>query len=361
MNPHLQDQSFLDLTPIEQEQRFRELGIPAFRLKQVRGWLYARKEDRPEKMTNLSKELRALLLSQFSRNGNGSLFSGHFVHETISQDETRKLLIELADGHQIECVLLRDERNHRTGCISTQVGCAMNCVFCASGLDGFVRNLSRGEILEQVLRLNQLLPSPERLTHLVIMGTGEPLLNLDSLLSALEEVIAGDGLDLSARRVTISTVGIPQGILKLSESGHPYKLAISLHAPNDEIRSEIVPQNRFSGIRAILDSAEKYHRKSGRRITFEYVLIRGVNDQAEQARELARLLQHQTAVVNVIPFNPVEELSWKTPSSKTTEQFVRILRDQGIAVKIRFRKGDRIDAACGQLRRRFRKEQSIEV
>ena len=185
------------------------------------------------------------------------------------------------------------------------------------------------------------------------MGTGEPLLNLPSLLSALEDVIVTDGLDMSARRITISTVGIPKGIEKLGECGHPYKLAVSLHAPNDELREKIVPQNRVNGIREIMDAAGAYHRKSGRRITFEYVLIRNLNDRPEHAKELARLLHGKTAIVNLIPFNPIPELPYQTPSNQTVEQFVSILRDGGVQVKIRFRKGDRIDAACGQLRRRF--------
>ncbi|MCL2304613.1 MAG: 23S rRNA (adenine(2503)-C(2))-methyltransferase RlmN [Planctomycetaceae bacterium] len=342
---------FLDHTKTELQGIFRELNLPPFRLNQVRNWLFARKTDDFDAMHNLPKLCRKTLRTHF-----GPLFAGKIVTET-AQDHTEKLLIEWPDGNQIECVLLRDDRNHRTGCISTQVGCAMGCKFCASGMDGFVRNLTRGEILEQILRLNVRLENNERLTHLVIMGTGEPLLNLNSLLSALEDAIAADGLDMSARRITISTVGIPKGIEKLGECGHPYKLAVSLHAPNDELREQIVPRNRVNGIREILDSAESYHRKSGRRITFEYVLIRNLNDSPEYAKELARLLDGKTAIVNLIPFNPIPELPYQTPSNRNVEQFVAILREYGVQVKIRFRKGDKIDAACGQLRRRFNSRQ----
>ncbi|MGL6195637.1 MAG: 23S rRNA (adenine(2503)-C(2))-methyltransferase RlmN [Thermoguttaceae bacterium] len=356
-----------------------ELGVPAYRLAQIRKWIFARKTDRFELMNDLPKELRKNLAEKFASD---SVFSGKIVAESGSRDKTEKILIEFPDAHQVECVLLTAPRqkkdvsdsghkkfhnsqrgkktpsesdsceSHRTGCISTQVGCAMGCLFCASGLDGFVRNLTSGEILEQILRLNQRTGQSERLTHLVIMGTGEPLLNLDALLPALEEATATDGLDLSARRITISTVGIPSGIAKLAECGHPYKLAISLHAPNDELRSEIVPQNRFSGILEILRSSEYYFKKSGRRVTFEYVLIQGKNDQDEHARQLAQLLRGKTAIVNLIPFNPVIELPYKTPSVQAVRRFVEILESSGIQVKIRFRKGDQIDAACGQLRRR---------
>ena len=340
--------SFLDHTPNELKEIFRELNLPSFRLNQVRNWLFARKTDDFDAMHNLPKECRRILREHF-----GSPFAGKIVTETISPDRTEKLLLQWPDANQIECVLLRDDRNHRTGCISTQVGCAMGCKFCASGLDGFVRNLTRGEILEQILRLNARLEHNERLTHLVIMGTGEPLLNLPALLSALEDAIATNGLDMSARRITISTVGIPKGIEKLGECGHPYKLAVSLHAPNDELREQIVPRNRVNGIREIMDAAESYHRKSGRRITFEYVLIQNLNDQPQHAKELAFLLRGKTAIVNLIPFNPVPELPYQTPASRAVEQFVAILREGSVQVKIRFRKGDRIAAACGQLRRRF--------
>ena len=342
---------FLDHTKAELQEIFREMNLPPFRLNQVRNWFFARKTDDFDAMHNLSKLCREVLRDRF-----GSPFSGQIVAETVS-DLTEKLLIQWPDGNQIECVLLRDDRNHRTGCISTQVGCAMGCKFCASGLDGFVRNLTRGEILEQILRLNVRLEKNERLTHLVIMGIGEPLLNLTPLLSALEDAIATDGLDMSARRITISTVGIPKGIEKLGECGHPYKLAVSLHAPNDELREQIVPRNRTNGIREILAAAGLYHQKSGRRITFEYVLIRNLNDRPEQAKELARLLQGKTAIVNLIPFNPIPELPYQTPSNRTVEQFVSILRESGIQVKIRFRKGDRIAAACGQLRRGVQREE----
>ena len=340
--------SLLEFDPASLNALLTGLGMPKFRVAQLRRWVFARKTDHFSEMTDLSLELREKLSE------NHTVFQGKVVLHKKSDDRTEKLLIEWADGHRVECVLLRDDRNHRTACISTQVGCAMGCLFCASGLDGYVRNLTRGEILEQILRLNQLLPHNERLTHLVIMGTGEPLLNLDALLPALDEVTASDGLDVSKRRVTISTVGIPQGIERLGNADVSYRLAVSLHAPNDVIRNQIVPQNKQSGIAKIMTAADQFFQKTGRRVTFEYVLIDRINDRPEHAKELVRLMQNRTAVVNLIPFNPVPELPYHTPSTHVVREFVRILEQGNIDVKIRFRKGDGIDAACGQLRRSFR-------
>ena len=221
-------------------------------------------------------------------------------------------------------------------------------------MDGFIRNLTRSEILEQLLRLNALLPDRERLTHIVVMGIGEPMLNLDALLSALDEATSADGLDISVRRVTISTVGIPAGILKLAEAvirdSKGYRLAVSLHAPNDELRSRIIPQNRHTSIAAILGATDEYFRKTGRRVTFEYTLIKGLNDQLEHTVQLAGLLRERTAIVNVIPLNPVPGLNFHVPSNRKVKDFVEQLENRGIQVKVRFRKGDKISAACGQLR-----------
>lgn len=282
--------------------------------------------------------------------GFDSVFEGRLVAKSVSDDGSEKLLIEWRDGARVECVLLRDDRGHRSACVSVQVGCAMKCAFCASGLGGFSRNLTKSEILEELLRLNALLPKEERLTHIVVMGTGEPTLNLDALLPALAEATASDGLDLGNRKVTISTVGIPAGIRRLAAENVPYKLAVSLHAPNDQIRDEIMPQNRIHPIAEVLSAADVFFKTTGRRVTFEYILLDGINAGVEHALELARLLRNKTAIVNVIPYNPAPELPFKTPSTQTTRRFVDALEDAGIQVKIRFRKGDKINAACGQLR-----------
>ena len=238
MRPLLDCDTLLAFNRTALAEKFRELGLPRFRVGQVYRWIFARKANSFDVMTDLSKELRHLLQETF-----GSLFSSvvetHLRPTSAAADATEKLLLRWPDGECVECVLLRDDRHHRTACISTQVGCAMGCAFCASGMEGFVRNLTRAEILEQVLRLNALLPKEERLTHLVVMGMGEPLFNLDNLLSALDDVTAMEGLDLSVRRVTISTVGLPAKIRRLAESvaatGKGYKLAVSLHAPTDEL------------------------------------------------------------------------------------------------------------------------------
>ena len=342
-------QNFLELTFAQLAELFSSWQIPDYRVGQIRRWIFARKTADFETMTDLPKSVRAVLTEQFA-----SVFQGKELARLQSDDSSQKLLVELADGERIECVLLQNDRHHRTACISTQVGCAMRCTFCASGMDGFVRNLTRSEILEQLLRLNALLPDTERLTHIVVMGIGEPMLNLDALLSALDEATSADGLDISVRRVTISTVGIPAGILKLADAvvqkGKQYKLAVSLHAPNDTLRSQIIPQNRHTSIAAILSATDDYFRKTGRRVTFEYTLIEGLNDQPEHVVQLAELLRDRTAIVNVIPLNPVPELNFQPPSGKTVKRFVEQLEHRGIHVKIRFRKGDKISAACGQLR-----------
>ncbi len=342
--------SFLDLSRKEMSLFLQDHGFARFRIDQIRRWVFARKTDRFEEMTDLSKGDRAKLTDLFGP----SVFTGRVVTTSGSGDGTEKILLEWPDGHRVESVLLRDDRDHRTGCVSTQVGCAMGCKFCASGMDGFVRNLTRGEILEEILRLNQLLEDPKRLTHLVIMGTGEPTLNLPALLGALEDATASDGLDIGNRRVTISTVGLPDGIDRMTAANLPYKLAVSLHAPDDVTRNKIIPQNRFTGIRPILAAADRYFHATGRRVTFEYILIGGVNDSLDHADALASLLDRKTAIVNIIPYNPVPELEWKRPSNHAIERFTHRLTGAGIQVKVRFRKGDDINAACGQLRRSFR-------
>lgn len=337
--------SLLEFDWDQLQEELKQFELPRFRLEQIRRWYFSRKAGSIAEMTDISKLLREELDEQYA------VFVGDVAAHHKSDDGTEKLLIEWPDGNRVECVLLRDNRNHRTACISTQVGCAMGCLFCASGLDGFVRNLTRGEIIEQILRLNQLLPKAERLTHLVIMGTGEPLLNLPALLPALAEVTSQESLDISRRRVTVSTVGIPRGIEELANAGISYRLAVSLHAPNDTVRDAIVPQNRHAGIAKILEASDFFFEKTGRRVTFEYVLIDGLNDHPDHARELVSLLKTRTAIVNLIPFNPVNGLPYRTPSQVNVRHFVETLQMGGVDVKIRFRKGDAINAACGQLRR----------
>ncbi len=337
---HLLDQS------IEQLQTwFKTHGLPAYRAAQVRSWVLEKRATQFEQMTNLPKALRQQLAEEFQ------LWTMRIVAHQTAEDGTEKLLLELADDNRIECVLLRDDKGSRTICISTQVGCAMGCVFCASGMDGVVRNLTTGEIIEQMLHLQHLLPADERLSHIVVMGMGEPLANLDRLLPALALATSPEGLGMSSRHVTVSTVGIPKGIRRLADENIQYHLAVSLHAPDDELRNQLVPTNRKIGIAAILEEADYYFEKTGRRVTYEYVMLGRVNDQPEHARRLVRLLKGRPALINLIPYNPVAGLPYETPTPTATARFVEILRQSGLTVKIRYRKGERIDAACGQLRR----------
>jgi 23S rRNA (adenine2503-C2)-methyltransferase len=328
-----------------------ERKYPAYRATQIRKWLYEKRAESCEEMTDLPKALRQELAADWQ------LWTAKVALHSQSADGTEKLLLELKDRGRIECVLLRDGPR-RTICISSQVGCAMGCVFCASGLDGVDRNLSSAEMIEQMLRLQRLLPAEERLSHIVVMGMGEPLANLDGLLPALEIAAREDGLGISHRRMTISTVGLPKQLDELTARDSRYQLAVSLHAPNDELRTRIVPTNKNIGLEAVLSAADRYFEKSGRRLTFEYVLLAGINDQPEHAEELAALLGRRTALLNVIPYNPVAGLPYKTPSGNAIRVFRDILLAAGLNIKFRQRKGDEINAACGQLRREALKLQS---
>jgi 23S rRNA (adenine2503-C2)-methyltransferase len=346
---------------------FQERGQGTYRVGQVRKWLFARRAGGFHEMTDLPQALREELSREFT------LWTATVATHTRAEDGTEKLLLTLADGGQIECVLLREgvsaedeEEGHqrpqlaggrRTVCISTQVGCGMGCVFCASGLEGVTRNLTTGEILEQILRLQQLLASEERLSHVVVMGMGEPLANLDALLPALDEASRDDGLGISHRRITISTVGLPKAMRHLAERDARHRLAVSLHAPNEELRRQIVPISEKIPLADILAEADYYFERSGRRLTFEYVLLGGVNDGTEHAQQLATLLAGRTAMVNVIPYNPVAGLPYRTPSQAAQRAFRATLQRRGINVHFRHRKGNAIDAACGQLRRRAKSQE----
>lgn len=343
-------QHLLDLFPDSLGAWLTARSQPAYRAEQIQRWIFRRRQDGFEAMTDLPQPLREQLAQEFF------VWSSQIVCRWKADDGTEKLLLELSDRQRIECVLLRDDREHRTACISTQVGCGMGCVFCASGLDGVVRNLTTGEILEELLHLERLLGPEERLTHIVVMGMGEPLANLDRLLPALSAAIDSEGLGIGARRVTISTVGLPPGIRRLADAQVQYHLAVSLHAPDDELRNKLVPANRSIGIGAILEAADEYFQKTGRRITYEYVLLEGLNDRPRHARALAALLRGRKALVNVIPYNPVAGLPYRSPKQADIQRFVQLLQAGGVNVHVRYRKGDRIEAACGQLRRRTSEE-----
>lgn len=320
-----------------------EHGAESYRGAQIRRWLFGKRAPAFSEMHDVPKALREQLAEQFV------LFQSQVVAHQVARDRTEKLLLELSDGERVECVLMR-ETSRTTVCISTQAGCAMGCVFCASGLLGLRRNLSMSEILEQVLRLDRVLDADERISNVVVMGIGEPLQNLPQLLPALDTLNDKGGLGVGARRITISTVGLPEKIRELARHDRQYKLAVSLHAPNDRLRTELVPPNKNIGIAEILSATDEYLSRKGRRVTFEYVLLAGRNDRAEHARELGQLLQGRTAHVNLIPMNPVAELDFREPTSVSAYAFARILEDAGVPATVRKRKGEDIDAACGQLR-----------
>jgi 23S rRNA (adenine2503-C2)-methyltransferase len=321
-----------------------ERAEPAYRIEQIRRWLFARRAATFDDMTDLPLRLREQLAEDFR------IETSRVILRRRAEDGTDKVLIALEDEERIECAMIR-EGARRTICISTQVGCAMGCVFCASGLGGVVRNLTTGEIIEQLLHVGRLLPGEERLTNIVVMGMGEPLANVRALLPALRIATSPAGLGIGARRVTVSTVGLPAAMDQLTAENCQYHLAVSLHAPDDSLRNELVPVSRNIPLADVLAAADRYFDANHRRLTFEYVLLGGVNDRAEQAERLAEALARRTALLNVIPYNPVAGLPYQTPSRKSQERFVDALKRGGVNVQVRVRKGDKIDAACGQLRR----------
>ncbi|MDG1895500.1 MAG: 23S rRNA (adenine(2503)-C(2))-methyltransferase RlmN [Fuerstiella sp.] len=319
------------------------IGEKKFRAGQIRRWMIERRIQSFEQMTDLSTALRRQLAEQFS-------FSTlQTVRHQIASDRTEKLLLRLQDGELVECVLMRDP-GRRTVCISTQVGCAMGCVFCASGLLGVKRDLTAAEIFEQVLVLHRLMEDDEKITNVVVMGIGEPLANYKNLMQALDVLCGDKGFGLGARRVTVSTVGLPKQIRLFARCGRQFNLAVSLHAPNDELRTQIVPVNKGTGLTEILAAADDYFEVTGRRVSYEYVLLAGVNDQPHHAEELSGLLRGRNCHVNLIPMNGVTELVMTAPGEPRTHQFCELLKDRGIPATVRKRKGADIDAACGQLR-----------
>ena len=330
-----------------------ERGHPAYRVRQILEWVVHRRAESFDTMSDLPLPLRRQLEEEWS------IFSTQIAFHGSSPDGTDKLLLECHDHRRIECVLMVEDRRH-TVCLSTQVGCGMGCVFCASGLKGVERNLTAGEIIEQVLRLRNLLPPGETITHIVVMGMGESLANLDNLILALDQLCsARSGLGLSQRRVTISTVGLPEKIRQLAALDRQYHLAVSLHAPTEELRNELVPVNEKIGLNAVLEAADSYFRTTGRQITYEYVLLHGINDRVPDAQALARRLQGRKAHVNLIPYNPVVGLPFERPAPEAVRQFVAVLKSRGVSVTVRKTKGRAIDAACGQLRRRVDNSSSL--
>jgi len=345
--PWLTKRPILSASPEDWHGWLVERNHLAYRARQVLDWIIRRRAESFEPMSDLPKSLRQHL------NAGWLVFGTRVAYHSVAPDGTDKLVLECRDGRRIECVLMA-EGSRRTVCVSTQVGCGMGCLFCASGLKGVERNLSADEILEQVLRLRNLLPREETVTHIVVMGMGESLANFDSLIAALDRLCSVEqGLAISQRRVTISTVGLPEKILKLAALHRQYHLAVSLHAPTEALRNTLVPVNEAIGLGTVMAAADDYFQQTGRQVTYEYVLLRGVNDRLADAQALARLLATRRAHVNLIPYNSVAGLPFDRPDPKTVGRFSTVLRDRGISVTVRKTKGRAIDAACGQLRRRL--------
>ncbi|NOX44462.1 MAG: 23S rRNA (adenine(2503)-C(2))-methyltransferase RlmN [Caldiserica bacterium] len=335
----------LDLSPAELEAYFASIGEPRYRARQVFEWAWKHLVRDFSAMTNLPVPLRERLSREFAI---GAASPGATVMD--AEEGTEKVLLVLADGEAIETVLMRDA-DRRTVCVSTQVGCPVGCAFCATGRMGFRRDLTSGEIALQVLFFARRLKGEgERVTHVVLMGMGEPLLNYEATLKAIRNLNHPWGLNIGARRFTVSTVGIVPGILRLAREGIQLNLAISLHAPWDGLRAELVPATKRYPIADVLAAAEQYTRATKRRVTYEYVLIDGVNDSPAAARALARLLAGRLAHVNLIPFNPAPGLPFRRPPLSRVEAFKRALLARGIDVTVRYSRGVRIQAGCGQLR-----------
>ena len=340
-NPAPERVSLLDPTSPPLEDFLAGLDEPSYRSRQVRSWLFRKHATTFDEMTDLSHKTREALEQRYL------LFSSSLEGEVDAPDTTHKALVRLSDGEMIEAVLIR-EGKRATACISTQVGCPVGCPFCASGLAGTKRNLHSGEIVEQVLLLERILGGRGHLTHVVFMGIGEPLLNFTHLRRALEILHSEAGFGIGARRMTLSTVGPKGKIERLAALDLPVGLAISLHAPNDSLRDRLVPGN--SGVRTLVDAASRYRARTGREVTFEYVLLDQVNDRPEHALELRALLGKAPCTVNLIPYNPVPETGFRSPGSREVAEFRRTLEDGGLKVTVRKRKGRAAQAACGQLR-----------
>jgi 23S rRNA (adenine2503-C2)-methyltransferase len=346
-------------TKEELQARFQEWAQPDYRVAQLLEWLYVHRVTAWEAMTNLPRALRDQLRAHYS------LHSLELVRKQGSRDTTQKFLWRLADHSLIESVLIPanpalygEPSDRHTLCVSTQVGCAYGCKFCASGLAGLKRNLAPDEIVDQVLGVERDSPKPgsRSISNLVIMGMGEPLANFDNLIRALRILNAPWGGTIGARKITISTSGLAPQIRKLAAEPLQFRLAISLHGATDETRGILMPVNRKYPLRELTSACEYYLEKKGRLITFEYILIEGVNAGLEQVEPLAALARRLKAKVNLIPYNNVEGLPWQRPSESAQEAFLRALERLKVTATLRREKGHDIEAACGQLRLRTERQ-----
>ncbi|MFT4551675.1 MAG: 23S rRNA (adenine2503-C2)-methyltransferase [Chlamydiales bacterium] len=335
---------FCNLTVKDLEEWLLGCEEKKFHARQIMSWVYEKGVDHWDEMTNLSKSLREKLEESFE------LSSLKLVRCTPSDDkETFKYLWRMTDGTLVESVLICSE-DRRTVCVSSQVGCPAKCAFCASGKMGFFRNLSASEIVDQVVLINaELKKKGERVSNIVYMGMGEPLMNLNAVIRSIELLNSPSMLNISQRRITVSTVGIVEGIHALAEKGLKISLVLSLHAPSQHIRKKIIPYARKYPLDEVMLAMDRFFLKTKRDITYEYILIAGINDKPEHARDLAKLVGSRQCVVNLIPYNPVPGLKLKRPKKDAVEFFRKILTKEGVNHTCRYTKGDDIAAACGQL------------
>lgn len=344
-DPGISPTSLLNLLPEELDAFFDGWGWPSFRAEQFRQWVYQKAVLNASQMTNLAKRDREKLAQE------AQIATGQIIRRQDSSDGTLKLLIGWGDK-SAETVMIPDN-DRRTACMSSQFGCPVGCKFCASGLDGVKGNLTPGQIVEQILRLNEILaPRQESITHVVFMGMGEPMANYQQVMKAVRILHDPQCLNISARKITISTVGVPARMRDLAKEDLPLNLAISLHAPNETLRRTLIPWAEHFALGDILDAGRYYFDQTGREITLEYILLSGVNDQPAHAKELARLCKTLRANVNLIRYNQVEALEFRRPLAAAVVEFQRILRDAGVNAHTRKSRGRDIDAACGQLRRK---------
>ncbi|MCP4644660.1 MAG: 23S rRNA (adenine(2503)-C(2))-methyltransferase RlmN [bacterium] len=333
-----------DLTP---EQISEHLGLKSFQGRQIFQWIHRKQVFDFEQMTNLSKELRKTLTETCVA---AQLTPVEGATSATSQG-TRKALFRLHDGETVESVLISD-RERITLCLSTQVGCAVKCSFCATGQSGFARNLSAGEIAEQALHLVAGMDLAGRTPNIVYMGMGEPFRNYDATMSSIRLLMRKDGLGIGARKITVSTVGDLKGIQRFAAENWQVRLSISLHAANDALRSQLVPLNKKFPLKKLMAAVREYVEQTSRQVTFEWTLLGGVNDRPKDVAELTELVRDLRASVNLIPYNPVAEAEYEPPSREKCEAFRDGLEARGVNANLRRERGGDIDAACGQLRRR---------
>ena len=340
-----QKPELLSFTLEELREAVLSLSEPGFRAKQIYSWLHQKGAVSFDEMTNLPKALREKLAAQYR------LTVMEPVDVLVSRiDGTRKYIFELFDGNVIEAVLMRYHHGNSV-CISTQVGCRMGCHFCASTLDGCVRNLSAGELLSEIYRIQK--DTGERVSNVVLMGSGEPLDNFDEVTKFLRMISDENGLNISQRNLTLSTCGLVPKIRELADLGFQITLALSLHAPNQSVREEIMPIARAYPLEEVLAACRYYFEKTGRRLSFEYSIVKGVNDNDAEAKSLAKLLFGMHGHVNLIPVNPIKERDYESPDRAAVYRFQHILEENGINATIRREMGRDIHSACGQLRRRY--------